>query len=165
MSTKTKLLGLMTAFMVLSVPMVWADNGDWHHGQQDEMMTKILNLTQDQEKQLKDSRQKHKEAMKAVMEQMKSNREAFDAEIIKATPDMNKINDIQTQMKTIQSQMLDNHLNSIMEIKKILSPEQFAGFMALEKQEQMMKHEHHKGMMGKDGGEHKHWGDKDQDND
>ncbi len=165
--------------MALVAPLVWADNavtdkdpshhgGDWH-GQRDHMMAKVLNLTEDQEKQLKDSREKQETAMKSVFEQMKATREAFDAEIVKATPDMNKINDIQTQLKTIQSQMLNNHLNSLLEIKKILTPEQFAGYMALEKARKMMMHEHHKfghmGGFGKDGEGHKHWGDQGNDKD
>ena len=158
MIAKTKIAGLMVAVMVLSAPMVWADNGCFRRlllnrmaiciravvgitVEKAHMMAKILNLSEDQEKQLKDIRQKQKEAMKSIFEQMKSNREAFEAEIVKATPDMSKINDIQTQIKTIQSQMVDNHLNSILEIKKIMTPEQFAGYMALEKEEEMMRHE------------------------
>ena len=173
MQAKTKIAGLVVALMALSVPMVYADNGtedkdsshqagDWHHGQKDHMMGKILNLSETQEKQLKDSREKQKDTMKGVFDQMKSNREAFDAEIAKAAPDMNKVNDIQAQLKTIQAQMADNHLNSILETKKILTPEQFTGYMALQKERRMMGREDH---------EDKHWGqkdnkkDKDQDND
>jgi len=176
MLAKTKMLGLMlaTAAVLTSPMLVWADNGDvkadLYHGQRDQMMTKILNLSADQEKQLKDSCQKQKEAKKSIVEQMKSNREAFNAEIVKATPDMNKINDIQTQLKTIQSQMVDNHLNTFLEIKKILTPEQFAGYMALEKEEKLMRHEghdkfDHKDGLGKDGEGHKHWGDKSDEGD
>jgi Spy/CpxP family protein refolding chaperone len=167
MLTKTKIAGLAVTLMALSAPMVYADNGggdkdsthqdgDWHHGQKDNMTAQILNLSEDQQKQLKDSRQKRKDAMKSIFEQMKTNREAFESEIVKATPDMNKINDIQTQIKALQSQMVDNHLNSILEIKKIMTPEQFAGWMALEKEEDMMKHEGHG---------HKHWGDKQEEGD
>jgi Spy/CpxP family protein refolding chaperone len=173
MFTKTKIAGLIVALMALSAPMVYADNagGDkdsWHHGQHDKMMAKILNLTDDQQKQLKDNWEKQKTAMKSIFEQMKSNREAFEAEIVKATPDMSKINDIQAQLKTIQAQMVDNHLNSLLEIKKILTPEQFAGYMALEKAKKLMMHRHHrfghKDGFGKDGDGH-HWGDKDKDGD
>ena len=87
---------------------------------------------------MKDVHQKQKEAMKTVFEQMKTNRDAFDAEIAKATPDMAKINDIQTQFKTIQAQMIDSHLSSLLDIKKIMTPEQFAGYMALEREELMI---------------------------
>jgi len=134
MLAKIKITGFAMAVMVLSVPMVYADNGDMKStgGGDFSDMAKILNLSADQEKQLKGNRQKQIKIMKSVFEQMKSNREAFKAEIVKAAPDMNKINEIQTRLKTIKSQMIDNHLNSILEIKKILTPEQFVGYMALE---------------------------------
>ncbi len=188
MLTKTRMAGLMLAAVVLFAPMaVYADNGaatdffhkegDWHHGKKDHMasMAKILNLSDAQVKQLKDIHQKQKEAMKSIFEQMKSNRETFNAEIVKAAPDMIKINDIQAQLKTIQSQIADNHLNSLLEIKKILTPEQFAGYMALEKEEKLMRHEGHNqfghdqlgvsGMRAKDGEGHKHWNDKSDEGD
>lgn len=182
MATKTKILGLMLATAVgLASPMlVWADNGDvkpvsdekiahhdgdWFHAKHEHMMAQILNLSEDQEKQLKDIKQKKREAKKSIFEQIKANREAFEAEIVKATPDMTKINDTQTQLKAIQSQMVDNHLNFILEIKKLLTPEQFAGYMALEKEEDMMKMEGrhkfgHREEFGKGGEGHEHWGDK-----
>jgi Spy/CpxP family protein refolding chaperone len=180
MLTKTKIAGLIMAIMALSIPMVYADNGggdkdswhqggDWDHGKKDYMTAQILNLTKDQQKQLKDSWNKQKEAMKNVFGQIKTNREALDAEIVKATPDMNKINGLQAQIKTLQSQMVDDHLNDILEIKKILSPEQFAGYMALKKERMlkrhMMGHERfgHKDGFGKDG--HEHWGDKQEQGD
>jgi len=162
MLTKTRkfTLGFLMAVMALSASIVWADSGDvkpvgsvdsshksgdWHHGKEGHLpsIAKILNLSDDQEKQLKDSRQKQKEAMKSIFEQLKSNREAFDTEIVKAALDMNKINDIQAQLKTIQSQMVDNHLNAILGIKKILTSEQFDGYMALKKERELMEHGKH----------------------
>jgi len=175
MIVKTRIAGLMTALMVLSIPVVWADagvagdlpkqDGDWHHAQHAQMTAKILNLSDDQVKQLADIHQKKKEAMKSDFEQMRTNKEALEAEIVKTSADMTKINAIQTQIKTLQSQMIDDHLNFILEIKKIMTPEQFAGYMALEREEDMMKfegHHHfdHRDGFGKEGNGHEHWGDK-----
>ncbi len=51
----------MMALMALSVPLVYADNGDvkstgethqdgdWHHAQREQMTAKVLNLSDDQE--------------------------------------------------------------------------------------------------------------------
>jgi Spy/CpxP family protein refolding chaperone len=166
MLTKTKIAGIMVGLAALSAPLVYADTAPgnekssahergWHHGQEGQMMAKVLNLSADQEKQLKDLHQKQRDAMKATFEQMKTNREAFEAEIAKATPDMNKVNDLQNQLKTIQGQILDNHLNDLLAIKKVLTPEQFAGYMALKKESMMKKH-----MMmhrGPGGFDHKGW--------
>ena len=157
MLSKTKIAGFITVLMFISMPLVWADGaGHWeggedsfkgehegHHGDMFHLMSKVLNLTEDQQKQLKDVKQKQMETMKSVFEQMKSNREAFDAEILKASSDMTKINDLQAQIKTIQSQIVDNRLNSILEIKKILTPEQFAGYIALKKEKKLKMMEGH----------------------
>ncbi len=177
MRTKAKLTGLMVAAMVLSSSIVYADNGgnfaagtdsfkgwqECHHGKH-HLMARVLNLTEDQQKQLKAIKQKQRDTMKSTFEAIKTNREAFNEEIVKATPDMNKINDLQNQLKTIQAQMADNQLNSVLEMKKIMTPEQFAGFMALKKERKLMKQEHKKFgppcAWGKHGEEHKDWGNK-----
>lgn len=153
MSAKTTIAALMVALMALSVPMVYADSGmgdkdshqdgGWHHEGKEKMLAKILNLTDDQVKQLKDLHQKQSEAMKSAFKQIKSNREAFEAEIVKASPDMNKITDLQNQLKTAQTQMADDNLNSLLAVKKVLTPEQFAGYMALKKAKKMMMHHRH----------------------
>jgi Spy/CpxP family protein refolding chaperone len=180
MFTKAKIAGLVMGLMALSVPMVFADNGggtkdSWHqdadkHQGHEQMMAKILGLSDEQVKQLKDLHEKQKDMMKGAFEQMKSNREALNTEIIKANPDMNKINDLQAQKKTLLAQMEDNSLNGILAIKKIMTPEQFAGYMALKKEKMMKMHGRHQfsHSMTKDGDEHKNWGaksDKDQDSD
>ena len=162
MTPKTMIAGLTVGLMALLAPVVYANEGGWHGGggwhQDKEKIAKVLNLTADQKKQFEDIRKKQKEAMKGIFEQIGANREAFDAEIAKASPDMNKINDLQGQLKTIQGQMIDNHLNLILEIKKILTPEQYAGYMALEKSEKlkmMHRHHHHKDGSSKDKNEDK----------
>jgi|GEM_PF-2237179 len=93
-----------------------------------------LNLTDDQKKQLKAVELKKHETMKATFEQVKANREALNKELLQATPDLNKVNDLQAQLKTLQGQIADNHLSSILEVKKILTPEQFSKYLELEKQ-------------------------------
>lgn len=168
MAARTQLL--VIAGLILLTPMVYASPGNQgnfgagqsikaerpdtdrpapqrfdrdHRGKRDEAAAKILNLTEDQKQKLNDIRTKQKEGMKASFEQMKSNREALDQEIIKPSPDMNKINEMQNQLKTIQSQIVDAKLNSRLEIKKVLNHEQFAGFMALERERKFRMHDMH----------------------
>jgi Spy/CpxP family protein refolding chaperone len=188
MRTKAILTGLMIAVMALSSSIVYADNGgnfstgdsgryettgggdnpkgehQWHHGKSCHLMAKALNLTEDQQKQLKDIKQKQRETMKSTFEAIKANRGAFNEEITKATPDMAKITDLQNQLKATQAQMADNQLSSMLQIKKIMTPEQFAGFMALKKERKLMGHKHHqfgaKCAWGKHEGEHKDWSNK-----
>jgi Spy/CpxP family protein refolding chaperone len=172
MSVKTQLTGLMVAMMALSAPMVYADmgpgpehgDGGWHHKKD---YAAILNLSETQVTQLKAIQDQQKGVMKNTFDQLKTNRQAFDSEIAKATPDMSKINDLQAQLKAVQGQMIDNHLNFVMSIKKLMTPEQFAGYMALEKEGMMMgQHKFHKGWRKHDGDKDKDWGkDKDGDDD
>jgi len=189
MVTKIRIVGLLLTAMVLSGPMVYAESGmgdkdswnqegGWHHGDKDHMIAKILNFSDDQVKQLKDIHQKQRDSMKASVEQIKSVRESLEAEIVKASPDMNKVSTIQAQLKTLLSQLVDDRLNSTLAVKKVLTPEQFAGYMALKKERKMIKHMmghmmghekfDQKGNFCKLGDEHKHWGkksDKDDDAD
>ena len=88
-----------------------------------------LNLTDEQKKQLEENKAKNKESMKATFEKTKSFREALKAELMKPELDMAKINDIQSQVKSLQSQIVDNRLNSILDVRKILTHEQFEKFI------------------------------------
>ena len=88
-----------------------------------------LNLTPEQKKQLEENKAKNREAMKAVFEKMKSYRESLKTELMKPELDMNKINGIQAQIKALQSQMVDDRLNSILGVRSVLTREQFEKFL------------------------------------
>ena len=106
-----------------------------------------LNLTDQQNKQLDESRNKYREQDKALFKQMKENRALVCQELQKDKLDMNKINQANSQIKKIKGQLIDSRLQGILEIKKILTPEQFKKLMAEKKE--WMSHRHH--MMGKNG--------------
>ncbi len=162
MVTKAKFTGLiMAATLVISVPLVYADTGNsgnfnggqaavsseghhgnqhgWKHGREGQGFWGDLSDTQRQ--QLKDNMKKQHEAMKAGFEQVKTNREALAQELANPTPDMTKIGQIQTQLKALQAQRIDDELNSMLEVKKILTPEQYAKFLK-SKQHQFKGHGH-----------------------
>lgn len=90
-----------------------------------------LDLSEDQKKQLGTNKEQQREKMKAVFEQMKSQKDALKQELMKSQLDMNRINAVQSQLKTNMGQMADNRLNSILEVRKVLTPEQFSKFLAL----------------------------------
>lgn len=143
-------LGLLSLLMsgVLCVPALYAQEetppgpgpeaGAMHHHKGAGLL-KQLNLTEDQKKQLEANKEKRKEEMKTWFTQMKSQREALRQELMKKDLDMAKINGIQSQIKTLQNQMADNHLNSILEVRKILTPEQFSKFLSIMEQRPKMK--------------------------
>ncbi|MBI3602396.1 MAG: Spy/CpxP family protein refolding chaperone [Candidatus Omnitrophica bacterium] len=122
---------------VMALPLVYAnDQGGKHEwrGKKIQEIYNQLNLTDDQKKQLESNKQKQRQQMKAVFEQMKTQREAFRQELMKPNLDMAKINSIHAQMKTLQEQMADNRLNSILEVRKILTVDQFSKFTSLMEQ-------------------------------
>lgn len=133
------LLGMLTASNIYAAE---KNNGSGEecatyqgkHRNMDEKRQKIwdqLNLTPEQKKQLEDNKAKNKEVMKAIFETIKSLRESLKAELMKPELDMNKISAIQSQIKPLQNQMTDNRLNSILEVRKIMTREQFAKFIEL----------------------------------
>ncbi|MBF0570309.1 MAG: Spy/CpxP family protein refolding chaperone [Candidatus Omnitrophica bacterium] len=161
---KTKMMGLLLPLILtLSVPVVYADNGnggnftggqttvtdnqasldqgnhEWRRGHCSKHGKHMkgrffhkLNLTDDQKKQLKDVWHKQREAMKSTVEQIKINKEALNKELILPSPDMNKVNTFEAQLKTLHAQMADNRLSSTLEVKKILTPEQFSKYLELQ---------------------------------
>jgi Spy/CpxP family protein refolding chaperone len=188
--TKAGITGiLMSAVLVLSAPVVYADNGnggnfgDGHGDKQGSYMKgkfcHKLNLTDDQQKQLKDIWQKQRETMKATFKQIKANREALTNELLQTTPDVNKINDLKSKIKALGAQMLDSRINSDLEVKKILTAQQFAKYLEIQKAKfagrfhkgegDCRHHRHHHGNWGdqRDGGygEHHGHGDDNGDND
>ena len=89
---------------------------------------KELNLTDEQKKALEENKNKNREQMKALFEGMREKRTLIRQELQKDQLDMGKINQTQNELKALQSQMLDNRLAGILEVRKILTPEQFKKF-------------------------------------
>ena len=144
---------------LIAIPSVFAqeeqgpEHAMKHKGEHGELF-KQLNLTEDQKKQLKANKEKQKEQMKAAFTQMKAQKDAMHQELMKKDLDMAKINAIQSQIKAFQAQMVDNHLNSILEVRKILTPEQFSKFISL-MEERKSKWQGHGAMKhGSQGHEH-----------
>jgi Spy/CpxP family protein refolding chaperone len=188
--TKAGITGiLMSAILALSAPVVYADNGnggnfgdghgDRHGSYMKGKFCHKLNLTDDQQKQLKAILQKQREVMKATFKQIKANKEALTNELFQTTPDVKKINDLKSKMEALGAQMLDNRINSNLEVKKILTAQQFAKYLETQKAEFAGRfhkgesgsrhHRHHHGNWGeqRDGGygEHHGHGNENGDND
>ncbi len=90
-----------------------------------------LNLTDDQKKQLEATKQGHRATMKSSRQAMKDDKEALQQELMKPQLDMPKINALHDQIKVVQSQMEDDKLRSILDVRAILTTEQFIKFVNL----------------------------------
>jgi len=153
---------LMSVVLVLSAPLGFADNANggngsggqaavsddqsssgqgehsWGHGHGDKHGDHqrgdfFKDLTDDQKKQLKDIWQKQKEAKKAIFTQIKADKTAITNELLQTTPDVNKINDLKSKLEGLQVQLLNSCINSDLDVKKILTAEQFARFLEFQK--------------------------------
>jgi Spy/CpxP family protein refolding chaperone len=104
----------------------------WKHGSGGtQEIYSQLHLTDAQKKQLEDNKTEHRAKIKAVRAQMKTYRQAFQQELMQPTLDMNKINALHSRIKSLESQMADDRLSSILAVRSILTPQQFSEFSAL----------------------------------
>lgn len=103
----------------------------WHPGQRIQEIYNQLNLTDEQKKQLEANKQQHRAQMENARQAIKADKEALRAELMKPQLDMPKISQIHEGIKSLQSKMEDDKLNSILAVRTILTPEQFSQFVKL----------------------------------
>ncbi len=100
---------------------------------------KQLDLSFEQETQLKAHRNKHKEQEKKTYESIRDKREEMKIELQRQEINMAKINKINSELKSIKSKNADYKLEGMLEVRSILTAEQFAKFMELKKALHPMK--------------------------
>jgi Spy/CpxP family protein refolding chaperone len=104
---------------------------------------KELNLTSEQEDLLRNHKSASRDEMKAFHEKMSDKMKELGDEIQKQDMDMTKINRINAELKAMHSEMQDKRLKDILEVREILTPEQFAKFREFrEKQRPGIKGHH-----------------------
>lgn len=89
-----------------------------------------LNVNDEQKRLLEENRKRHKEEAGAMFDEMKKKRSLMKEELHKDGLDMAKIGEINNELKQLQARMLDHRLDRILEVRKILTPEQFKKFLA-----------------------------------
>ena len=94
-------------------------------------MYKKLGLTPEQDKKLKDHRDGHRSQMETLHKEIKVKRKLLGEELQKTDFDMSKVQQVHDELKSLKARMEDNRLEGILEVRKILTPEQFSKFMKL----------------------------------
>ena len=117
-----------------------SEKGDWKGEGWENKIYKDLKLTKEQKKLLEENRKAHREKAKASFETMKTSKAELNQALMQKDLDMNKINQIQSQIKAFQAEMVDNRLNSVLEIRKILTPEQFSQFISSTEKHEKREH-------------------------
>jgi Spy/CpxP family protein refolding chaperone len=94
-------------------------------------MFKKLNLSKEQQAQMDGNREKHRAEFEAMKKQMSDKREALrkvlDAEML----DMKAVQAAHQELKDLILKMEDYHLAAVLEIRQVLTPEQFKQFQAM----------------------------------
>ncbi len=98
-------------------------------------MGKEIGITAEQEKKLEAHRKTHREQSRQLFEQMRQKREALQAEIEKPDMNMSQVNALQAELKSVQEKLADQRLEGILEVRKILTPEQFKKFHEITRRE------------------------------
>ena len=93
-----------------------------------EEMHARINLTPEQEDQMEIYRKAHREKMNELHQALKAKLEALREEVGKTEPDMVKVNALKDDMKSIEAQKVDLRVRAILEVREILTPEQFEKF-------------------------------------
>ena len=101
-----------------------------------------LGLTPQQKEQLKSYRQAHKSEQEQLRQALKEKHEQLRAELSNPSFDENKVRQIHNEIKDLRSKMEDHHLNGILEVRKVLTPEQFTKLQQLK--EERKKKSHHR---------------------
>ena len=141
---KKSLVGLGAAvffvsFLCLAMP-VKAESGDeycrprqkWGAEKQqkfDKLIQK-LDLSEEQVARLKEHKQAKMESREKLYAQLGEHKQALKDELEKPASDNARIKQIADSIKQVQSEMVDERIKGILEIKAILTPEQYSEFKA-----------------------------------
>ncbi|HNX69311.1 MAG TPA: Spy/CpxP family protein refolding chaperone [Candidatus Omnitrophota bacterium] len=115
------------------------------HGKGKEAFFKELNLTAEQKQKLDELRQAGRETNQGVRDQLKAKMQELHAEIAKPQSDATKVKDLVADISTLKSKMFQSHVDGILAMKTVLTPEQFTKMEELRKKHMESK----KGKWGK----------------
>ena len=87
-----------------------------------------LNLTPEQQEQLKQHREANQEKIKQLRQAMHAKRAELRAEIAKPNLDTAKVYSLASEIKSIFGQLLDLRIEGLIFMKRTLTPEQFEKF-------------------------------------
>ncbi len=105
-----------------------------------EKVYKQLGLTDEQKARLKEHREKNQAQRKEYYQEIKAKQEQIRQELQNDQFDVNKVRQIHNELKELRSKMEDFRLEGIIEVRQILTAEQFKKFMELKSEGKDKKH-------------------------
>lgn len=120
-----------------------------------EEMEEKLGLSDAQQQKLQEHRNSHRDQAKQRFASIKELRNGLQTELEKEEFDVGKIRSIHEQLKSIKNEMADHRLEGILEVREILTAEQFKKFHELKGDRKGKWGGKHKGSHGEFGMHHK----------
>jgi len=126
---------ILLSSLVYSQPS--GDDSNNHQGKREEMKARMLevfkqlNLSPEQAEQLQAHRKNHRGQADEFREILRARKEAMKNELQKEELNMEKIYKIHNELKGLDAEKADQRLESILEVRKILTAEQFRKFNEL----------------------------------
>lgn len=96
-----------------------------------EAMAEKLGLSDAQKDLLADHKAKQRESSEELRATVRETREAMKAELAKTDFDQATVERLHEQTKALKAEMADHRFAGMLELRQILTPEQFSEFMAL----------------------------------
>lgn len=105
-------------------------DGKWEQKREEKFkeMREKLGLTADQEAKLKAHKESHKAEARNLHEGMRAKRDALRQELEKPAVDESRVRALHNEIKALDAGLSDHRLKGILEVRKILTPEQFKKF-------------------------------------
>ncbi len=158
-SKNAVLLGLMLSVLLLLPAFVRANEPPDGHSrkkfkeqweQKEADIHKQLGVTPEQEAALNAHKEKYRAQINELKTKIKAKREEIANEVQKAEFDTARVRQIHEELKVLKAQMEDYHLEGVLEVRKILTLEQFNKFSELKKDwKKQKKEKHHSDMQMK----------------
>lgn len=146
---KRVLFTLSVVFALIAGPAAVAKPGKMGGGGGDHVAEKVmksLNLSEEQQKQIKEIREKNKEAMQGAREKRKEAFKALQELLQNSDAEDGAIRDAHQKLQSIKSDASNMQFEQLMAIRKVLTPEQRGKFRTLlmekfgEKRGKMRRH-------------------------
>jgi len=135
------LFGFVMSIFLISTTNVFAQEEQGfdkkeHHKEWQAKKAKMfeeLGITEEQKQALKVHRESHRGEMNALREQIKEKRKAFRQALEDPNVDEGAITATNNEIKTLTNSLADNRLDGVLEVRKILTPQQFQKFNEMKK--------------------------------
>ena len=115
--------------------------GQEHNKKRFAEISEKLNLTKEQQAKIDANREQTRKEFDAQREQIVAKQKELSTALEAATLDMNNVTKIHNEFKALTAKREDQRLAAILQVRQILTPEQFSQFMKMAAERKEVVHE------------------------